>query len=193
MSTPKTTLQAAMLALLEFHFTYGAHVEELPTVDVPVEVKMLRLELIREEFEELAQALTGQGDLKVGYSIPIDWDAEKDMQPKTWMSSERLGELKDYLSWDNSGLVETADALADLLYVIYGACVSFGIPIEPIFAEVHASNMSKLGEDGKPIYRESDGKVLKGPNCFKPDIAGVPERQKKIRRAAFARFDAEQN
>lgn len=59
--------------------------------------------------------------------------------------------------------------LADLLYVVYGCAVTFGLPIDEVFDRVHASNMSKLGDDGKPLYRE-DGKVLKGPNYKKPDL-----------------------
>lgn len=59
--------------------------------------------------------------------------------------------------------------LADLMYVTIGTAITFGLPLEEVFAEVHRSNMSKLGEDGKPIYRE-DGKVLKGPNYKEPDL-----------------------
>ncbi len=69
-------------------------------------------------------------------------------------------------------LVEIADAMADMLYIIHGTALEYGIPLDAVVAEVHRSNMSKLGTDGKPVYRE-DGKVLKGPNYFKPDIAGV--------------------
>ena len=61
---------------------------------------------------------------------------------------------------------------ADLLYVVYGAAHAFGIPIDECFEEVHNSNMSKLGADEKPIYRE-DGKVLKGPNFYEPNLKGV--------------------
>lgn len=79
-------------------------------------------------------------------------------------------EFDEYVMGEtNSDLVEVADALGDMLYIIYGTAVSYGIPIDDVFAEIHASNMSKLGEDGQPIRRE-DGKVLKGPNYFKPDI-----------------------
>ena len=67
-------------------------------------------------------------------------------------------------------LIETADALADLVYVIYGMALESGISLPAVLKEVQASNMSKLGEDGKPIYRE-DGKVLKGPGFFPPNIA----------------------
>ena len=67
---------------------------------------------------------------------------------------------------ENVNLVNVAKELADLLYVVYGTAAAYGIPIDDVYREVHKSNMSKLGEDGKPIYRE-DGKVLKGPN-YKP-------------------------
>ena len=66
-------------------------------------------------------------------------------------------------------LVGVADALSDILYVVYGAAHAFGIPIDECFEEVHNSNMSKLGADGKPIFR-ADGKVLKGPDFYEPDL-----------------------
>jgi predicted HAD superfamily Cof-like phosphohydrolase len=69
-------------------------------------------------------------------------------------------------------LPDLAKELADLLYVVYGTAVTFGIDIDKVFAEVHSSNMSKLGVDGKPIYRE-DGKVLKGPNYAPPNLEWV--------------------
>lgn len=69
-------------------------------------------------------------------------------------------------------VVEVADALTDIAYLVYGTALEFGIDLDACFAEVHRSNMSKLGADGKPIYRE-DGKVLKGPNYFKPDLATI--------------------
>jgi predicted HAD superfamily Cof-like phosphohydrolase len=83
---------------------------------------------------------------------------------------EELNELKEAIYAHN--IVEVADALTDLLYVVYGAGVAFGIDLDRCFEEVHASNMSKLGEDGQPIFRD-DGKVLKGPNYFKPDLFRV--------------------
>jgi len=86
----------------------------------------------------------------------------------------RLGkeELIEYLdACKNNDLVEVTDALADQLYILLGTMVAHGMSeiIEDVFDEVHRSNMSKLGEDGKPIYRE-DGKVLKGPNFTPPNI-----------------------
>jgi predicted HAD superfamily Cof-like phosphohydrolase len=73
---------------------------------------------------------------------------------------------------DNDDIVEIADALTDILYVVYGAGHAYGIDLDECFCEVHRSNMSKLGEDGKPIYRE-DGKVMKGPQYSPPDLEGV--------------------
>ena len=69
-------------------------------------------------------------------------------------------------------IVEVADALADMLYIIHGTALEYGIPLDAVVEEVHRSNMSKLGTDGRPIRRE-DGKIMKGPNYFRPDIAGV--------------------
>jgi|TARA_X000001036_G_scaffold436678_1_gene480323 predicted HAD superfamily Cof-like phosphohydrolase len=80
---------------------------------------------------------------------------------------EELDELK--LAIENKDIKEVADALTDILYVTYGAGHSFGIDLNKCFEEVQNSNMSKLGSDGKPIYNEK-GKVMKGPNYFKPDL-----------------------
>ena len=81
---------------------------------------------------------------------------------------EELEELTEAMQDEN--LLEVADALTDILYVTYGAGHAFGINLDKCFEEVQNSNMSKLGEDGKPIYNES-GKVMKGPNYFKPDLS----------------------
>ena len=81
---------------------------------------------------------------------------------------EELNELKAAI--DQRDLKEVADALTDILYVTYGAGHAFGINLDDCFQEVQNSNMSKLGEDGKPIYHES-GKVMKGPNYFKPNLS----------------------
>lgn len=80
---------------------------------------------------------------------------------------EELEEL--YEAMGEKDIVEVADALTDILYVTYGAGHAFGIDLDACFDEVQRSNMSKLGADNKPIYRE-DGKVLKGPNYFEPDL-----------------------
>ena len=80
---------------------------------------------------------------------------------------EELNELKEAIK--NKDLKETIDALTDILYVTYGAGHAFGVNLDKCFSEVQKSNMSKLGEDGKPIFNET-GKVMKGPNYFKPNL-----------------------
>jgi len=80
---------------------------------------------------------------------------------------EELGELRAAIK--SSNLLEVADALTDILYVTYGAGHAFGINLDKCFDEVQNSNMSKLGDDGKPIYNDA-GKVMKGPKYFKPDL-----------------------
>ena len=81
---------------------------------------------------------------------------------------EELDELQEAMK--NNDLLEVADALTDILYVTYGAGHAFGIDLDKCFDEVQNSNMSKLGENGEPIYNKS-GKVMKGPNYFKPDLS----------------------
>ena len=81
---------------------------------------------------------------------------------------EELQELTEAMN--NKDLLEVADALTDILYVTYGAGHAFGINLDKCFEEVQKSNMSKLGKDGKPIYNEF-GKVMKGPDYFKPDLS----------------------
>ena len=81
--------------------------------------------------------------------------------------NEEFQELQDAIR--KKDIQEVADALTDILYVTYGAGHAFGINLDKCFQEVQSSNMSKLGEDGKPIYNDK-GKVMKGPNYFKPDL-----------------------
>jgi len=96
-----------------------------------------------------------------------DFPENKILKLRIDLIQEELDELKEAIS--NKDIVEVADALTDILYVTYGAGHSFGINLDDCFSEVQRSNMSKLGVDGKPIFNES-GKVLKGPNYFKPDL-----------------------
>ena len=110
-----------------FMKTYGQEVKDKADFS-DARTNKLRIDLIKEELEELTQA------------------------------------MKD------ENLLELADALTDILYVTYGAGHAFGIDLDKCFEEVQNSNMSKLGEDGKPIYNEA-GKVMKGPNYFKPDLS----------------------
>ena len=92
---------------------------------------------------------------------------EKIVELRKKLIDEEFNELKDAINENN--LIEVADALTDILVVTYGAGVAFGIDLDKCFKEVHRSNMSKLSEDGKPIYNEF-GKVMKGPNYFKPNL-----------------------
>ena len=108
------------------------------------------------------------------YGLPVENEqttgSEQTKELRINLLQEELDELKEALA--NDDYVETLDALIDLQYVLDGAFLSFGMQDvkEAAFNEVHRSNMSKLGEDGKPIHREGDGKVMKGPNYFKPDM-----------------------
>ena len=107
---------------------------------------------------------------KIGYSnVPIaDLGPEKNKLRFKLMSEEN----EEYLdASNNNDIIEVADALGDMLYILCGTIIEHGMQdiIEPVFDEIQKSNMSKLGEDGNPIFRE-DGKVMKGPNYFKPDF-----------------------
>jgi len=93
--------------------------------------------------------------------------SEKINNLRVSLINEELEEFKEAIK--NNDLKEVADALTDILYVTYGAGHAFGIDLDKCFDEVQQSNMSKLGNDGKPIYND-EGKVMKGPNYFKPDL-----------------------
>ena len=96
------------------------------------------------------------------------FSTDKINQLRISLIQEELDELKEAMI--KNDLLEVADALTDLLYVTYGAGHAFGIDLDKCFNEVQNSNMSKLGLDGKPIFNEK-GKVMKGPNYFKPDLS----------------------
>ena len=110
-----------------FMKTFGQEVKTEPSLSTE-KINKLRIDLIKEELEELKEAI------------------------------------------NNKDLLEVADALTDILYVTYGAGHAFGIDLDQCFEEVQNSNMSKLDKNGKPIYNDS-GKVMKGPNYFKPDLS----------------------
>ena len=110
-----------------FMKTFGQEVKNKPSFSSD-KINKLRIDLIKEEVEELTEAM------------------------------------------NNNDLLEVADALTDILYVTYGAGHAFGINLDKCFDEVQNSNMSKLGENGEPIYNDS-GKVMKGPNYFKPNLS----------------------
>ncbi|GAA4815839.1 nucleoside triphosphate pyrophosphohydrolase family protein [Litoribaculum gwangyangense] len=113
---------------------------------------------------------------KIGYreTPKADLGIEKNMLRYKLMREEN----EEYLeAANNNDLVEVADALGDMLYILCGTIIEHGLQykIEEVFNEIQRSNMSKLGEDGQPIYRE-DGKVLKGPNYFKPNIQSILDK-----------------
>ncbi|KQC33859.1 MULTISPECIES: pyrophosphohydrolase domain-containing protein [Nonlabens] len=119
-------------AVRDFHKAFKLNIQDQPTVNISLERKLLRYELMREENEEYLEAAK------------------------------------------NDDLIEVADALGDMLYILCGTIIEHGMQdvIEDVFNEIQRSNMSKLGADGEPIYRE-DGKVLKGPDYFKPDFGSI--------------------
>ena len=133
-----------------FHHVYGLPVQT-DGASLERESLDMRMSLIAEEFSELVGAVYGQA-------------ARAETE-----SSYRRAVAADDGARDT---VETADALADLIYVIYGMALETGIDLASVLAEVQRSNMSKLGADGKPVYRE-DGKVLKGPDYFPPNVEAV--------------------
>ncbi len=134
----------------QFHATYNLPVvTDSPNVDR--ERVHMRMGLIAEEFAELVGAVYGT-KARSGIEAAFEQAVKEDDGTRD--------------------TVESADALGDLVYVIYGMALEMGIPMRDVLAEIQASNLSKLGADGKPIYRE-DGKVLKGPGFFSPDIAKV--------------------
>tara|TARA_Y100000768_G_C23820540_1_gene606299 strand:- start:18 stop:389 length:372 start_codon:yes stop_codon:yes gene_type:complete len=96
-----------------------------------------------------------------------EFPSEKITSLRFELINEELNELK--IAIENKDIKEIADALTDILYVTYGAGHAFGIDLDKCFEEVQSSNMSKLGEDGKPIYNDK-GKVMKGPNYFRPNL-----------------------
>ena len=112
-----------------FMKTFGQEVKDNPSFSTD-KINKLRIDLIKEELDELTEAIK------------------------------------------NNDLLEVADALTDILYVTYGAGHAFGINLDKCFEEVQNSNMSKLGSDGRPIYNNK-GKVMKGPNYFKPDLGKI--------------------
>jgi predicted HAD superfamily Cof-like phosphohydrolase len=99
-----------------------------------------------------------------------EFPENKIVQLRIDLIEEELNELKEAIK--NKDIVEVADALTDILYVTYGAGHSFGVNLDECFDEVQRSNMSKLGQDGKPIYNDS-GKVMKGPNYFAPNLKKI--------------------
>ena len=118
-------------------------------------------------FESVGQFMKTFGqDVKTKPEIP----AAEITNLRLELIAEELNELYDAM--EEKDIVGIADALTDILYVTYGAGHAFGIDLDKCFTEVQRSNMSKLGADGKPIYRD-DGKVMKGPDYSEPDLKSI--------------------
>lgn len=155
-----TTYPSPNELVTEFHETYGMPVNPHSEPTVDYDRIHMRYALIAEEFAELTEALYGE---KSGQIV---------QESAEFAVNVALSSLHNHGTPLPLDTVEAADALADLVYVIYGASLESSIPLDAVLAEVQRSNMSKLGEDGKPIYRP-DGKVMKGPNFSQPDIRKV--------------------
>ena len=134
---------------------------------------------LKHKIEQMKKQLNHVEKFHDTFGIPNEYT------PKATISNDLIDlrfklmaeENEEYLQAAKNGdLIEVADALGDMMYILCGTILSHGMQhkIEEVFEEIQRSNMSKLGEDGKPIYRE-DGKVLKGPNYFKPNIAKIIE------------------
>ena len=134
---------------------------------------------LKHKIEQMKKQLNHVEKFHDTFGIPNEYT------PKATISNDLIDlrfklmaeENEEYLEAAKNGdLVEVADALGDMMYILCGTILSHGMQhkIEEVFEEIQRSNMSKLGEDGKPIYRE-DGKVLKGPDYFKPNIARIIE------------------
>lgn len=131
-------MKSAMQMVAEFHRKHGMPRADVPHVTEDAQRRILRLELIQEEVDELTEAL-GIANVR-----------------------------GEYVATDKASVADTADALADIAYLVIGACVEWGLPLERLLREVHRSNMTK-----EPGHERSDGKIGKGPGYSPPDIAGV--------------------
>lgn len=149
--------------VVEFHEAFGAPIAWSPAVPEE-ERRKLRCSLLLEEVFEFIEAsgfevYTGGGDPENALTV----------ESLMWRRAS-----------DGARLTSAADALADIRYVTDGATLEWGIPLEKCLREVHRSNMSKLGEDGKPLLRE-DGKILKGPNFTLPNLEAILELYKGVK------------
>jgi len=121
------------------------------------------------EFHETYGLVVGEEVIDFSFEAETD-DTAALFKLRSELNHEEWRELQG--AWEGEDLVEYTDACCDLVYVLVGSLVSFGIDFDACFAEVHRSNMSKLDENGKPIVRE-DGKILKGPNFTPPDLRSI--------------------
>lgn len=142
----------------EFHTTFGHPIATAPT-DVDENTRLLRFRLIYEEMMEFGRAIGVKG---------LADKTEEEFKAVVKAALNAVSLIPNF----PTDLVEAADALGDIDYVVQGSNLVFGFPAESVVEEIHRANMSKLGADGKPIYDEHH-KVQKGPNYRKPDVGGV--------------------
>jgi len=158
----------------KFHEAFGHPIADEHTPATKA-LRKLRVQLIAEELVEYAAAL--------GVRLDVHYD------PTVHGTSDDASVVvQPVVDDDRVDLVEAADALGDLDYVVQGANLIHGFPAEKVINEIQRANMSKLGADGKPIYRE-DGKVMKGPNYTPPDIATVLKYDRESR-AELQKFES---
>ena len=148
-SSAPTPAPSPMELVLQFHHTYSVPIRPFSDPTLDYERMNMRMSLIAEEFAELMGAVYGLRARAIVEAATAEAVAADD---------------------GTRDVIETADALADLVYVIYGMAIESGMDLDSVLAEVQASNLSKLMPDGSVKLRE-DGKVLKGPNFFQPNIA----------------------
>jgi predicted HAD superfamily Cof-like phosphohydrolase len=154
----------------EFHQVFGHPVESAPLTP-DIKQMRFRARFLLEEMSELIEAIGARHAKNKHLCRAVDLiDHARD----------QIEMANDY-EFDDVDLVEVADALGDLDYITSGAALTFGIPLPQVVAEIHRSNMTKLGEDGQPIYND-EGKVVKGPGFEKPQLTPIifPEDAKEV-------------
>jgi len=158
---------ASIAYVAEFHEKFGHPIAQHPNTGNP-ELRALRARMILEEVLEFCEAA----------GLRVEVFPRHDIKAHKWLHDARV----EPVPGQTLDIVEMADALGDVDYLVSGSALVFGFPHCEIMEAIHASNMSKLGEDGKPIYRE-DGKVMKGPNYFKPQARIEAILQKAMRKS----------
>jgi predicted HAD superfamily Cof-like phosphohydrolase len=137
----------------------------------------------------VGSAAASVGEFHARFGLRLQAQPSADIDPglaalRVSLLQEEVGEFAEATA--SGDIVEIADALADIVYVAYGAAITYGIDLDAVLDEVHRSNMTKLDDDGRPIYRE-DGKVIKSANFRPPDIRSVLLRQRPLPLESFGR------
>lgn len=154
----------ASRSVRQFMTAFGQPVRMKPTHIITDQERLLRARLVLEEAIEFVESM----------GCIVAYKPNNDEPDMIGVVGDAITALP--LPGVSIDVEKAADALADSLVVVYGSAHTLGIPLDSVFSEVHRSNMSKLGHDGKPLLREDDGKVLKGPQYTPPNVAGVLAR-----------------